>query len=94
MANQVYQELMRHYFSLQSEHKECMEQLTTLKARCKQINYQMAQVDAILSEFGDHIYEHFEEKQTWSEAFINDCQVMGGEYEEKQTASENVSKEK
>lgn len=32
MANRLYHALMRHYFSLQSEHKECMEQLTTLKA--------------------------------------------------------------
>lgn len=88
MANQIYQELMQHYFSLQSEHKECMEQIKILEARRKQINYQMAQVDAILSKFGNHIYEHFEEKQTWSEAFINDCQVMGGEYENNETKTD------
>lgn len=32
-------------------------------------------------QFGNHVYEHFEEKQTWSEAFIKDCEIMGGEYE-------------
>ena len=74
MANQIYQELMQHYFSLQSEHKECMEQLTTLKA--------------ILSKFGNHVYEHFEEKQTWSEAFIKDCEIMGGEYENDETRTD------
>ena len=67
MANQVYYALMQQYFNLQSEYKECMERITALEARRKQINYQMTQINGILSGFGHHIYEHFEENQTASE---------------------------
>ena len=40
-----------------------MEQINDLKARYKAIDEQMVQVNDILCKYGNHIYEHFEERK-------------------------------
>lgn len=68
MNNELYQALTQHYYSLQSKRKECMEQINVLEARYKVIDEQMVQVNDILCKHGNHIYEHFEEKQRMTES--------------------------
>lgn len=61
MNNKLYQALVQHYYSLQSERKAIDEQINVLRARYQAIDEQMVQVNDILCKHGNHIYEHFEE---------------------------------
>lgn len=63
MNNELYQALAQHYYNLQLERRACIEDINALEVKRRVLDEQMAKVNDILCKHGNHIYEHFEEKE-------------------------------
>ena len=59
----IYYKVTQEYFHLQREKRELMRERDSISAKLEMIEGILTGLNDILCKHGNHIYEHFEEKE-------------------------------
>ena len=58
----IYNAVVQHYFSLNAEKRKLVNRRNEISAQIELIEGMLIDLNDILCKHGEHIYEHFEEK--------------------------------